>query len=247
MQEGDFVQQSSSITLGRYHLLRCIGRGGMGEVWLAEDPRLHRQVAIKTLPAHNQDDHEYSLRFEREAQAAAALTHPHILSLHSYGEQPQSDGQIVMYIVMLYIAGGSLAERITVYTSRKTMMPPQEAITYLSQAAEAIDYAHSQKVLHRDIKPANMLLQQDWLWLADFGLAKLLTSETYRSRTHAGAGTPEYMAPEQVQGKAEMASDRYSFAMSAYQMFTGRLPFRSDTPFDMLLKQMQEPPPPPRQ
>ena len=73
MQEGDFTQRPASITLGRYHLLRCIGRGGMGEVWLAEDPRLHRQVAIKTLPAHNQDDHEYSRRFEREAQAAAAV------------------------------------------------------------------------------------------------------------------------------------------------------------------------------
>src|SRR5215469_5800941 len=110
MQESDFVQQSSNITLGRYHLLRCIGRGGMGEVWLAEDPLLRRQVAIKSLPAHNQDDHEYSRRFEREAQAAAALTHPHILPVHSYGEQPRSDGQIVTYIVMPYI-GGWIARR----------------------------------------------------------------------------------------------------------------------------------------
>jgi len=208
MQEGDFALQPASITLGRYRLLRCIGRGGMGEVWLAEDPRLHRQVAIKTLPADNQDDHEYSRRFEREAQAAAALNHPHILPVHSYGEQPQSDGQVVMYIVMPYIAGGSLAERITTYTSRQMMIPPQEAIAYLSQAAEAIDYAHSRSVIHRDIKPGNMLLQSDdWLLLADFGLARIVAQEEQLTKTGVGFGTPEYMAPEQAQGRAEVASD----------------------------------------
>ena len=248
MQEGDFVQQSASITLGRYHLLRCIGRGGMGEVWLAEDPLLHRQVAIKTLPAHNQDDHEYSRRFEREAQAAAALNHPHILPVHSYGEQPRPDGQIVTYIVMPFISGGSLAERVTTYISRKMMMPPQEAITYLSQAAEAIDYAHSRGVIHRDIKPGNMLLRSDnWLLLADFGIARMLAQEEQLTKTGVGFGTPEYMAPEQAQGKAEAASDLYSLAVLAYLLFTDRLPFSADSGYAITIQHMTMDPPPPRQ
>ncbi len=229
--------------LEQYRILGLLGRGGMGEVWLAEDTLLRRQVAMKLLLPVLASDRHYLQDFAYEARAAAALEHPHILALHDFGEHPISAGEVVVYLVVPYITGGSLRDRLR---HMEGPFPVNEGMHYLRQAAQAIDYAHSRQVLHRDIKPANMLLQQDWLWLADFGLAKLLTSETYRSRTHAGAGTPEYMAPEQVQGKAEMASDRYSFAVTAYQMFTGQLPFRSDTPFDLLLKQMQEPPPPPR-
>src|SRR5258708_39069910 len=147
--------------LGRYHVVKRIGRGGMGDVWLAEDPRLHRQVAVKTLPIRNQGDREFSLRFEREAQAAAALNHPHIIPIHDYGEQPLSNGEIITYIVMPYISGGSLADRIVQYATNQTKMPEQEAIAYLSQVADAIDYAHTQGIVHRDIKPANMLLRTD--------------------------------------------------------------------------------------
>ena len=93
MQDGDTVQRTNTVVLGRYQLLRRIGKGGMGEVWLGEDPRLHRQVAVKTLPVHNQGDREYLQRFEREARAAAALNHPHILPIHDYGQQVLPDGQ----------------------------------------------------------------------------------------------------------------------------------------------------------
>ena len=230
--------------LEQYHILGLLGRGGMGEVWLAEDTLLRRQVAMKLLLPVLASDRHYLQDFAYEARAAAALEHPHILALHDFGEHPISAGEVVIYLVMPYVFGGSLRDRLR---RMEGPFPVNEGIHYLRQAAQAIDYAHSQKVLHRDIKPANMLLQQDWLWLADFGLAKLLTSETYHSRTHAGAGTPEYMAPEQVQGKADMASDRYSFAVTAYQIFTGHLPFRGETPIDTLLKQMHESPPPPRQ
>src|SRR5215471_2486042 len=222
--------------LGRYRLLRLLGRGGMGEVWLAEDAQLRRQVAVKLLPTVYASDRSYLQDFEREAQSAAGLEHPHILPIHDFGEQRITEDEVVTYLITPYISGGSLLDRIRLVNGP---FPPMEVLSYLRQAAEAIDYAHSQNVLHRDIKPANMLLQpastrlansadaastgnaEEWLFLADFGIAKLLTSNTLRSRTHAGSGTPEYMAPEQARGKAEPASNRYSYAMTAYQLYTG--------------------------
>src|SRR5947209_14228520 len=230
--------------LGRYRLTQLLGRGGMGEVWLAEDTQLRRQVAVKLLPSVFATDRDFLQDFEREAQAAASLEHPHILPIHDFGEQQIAEDEVATYLITPYISGGTLRDRIQ---SIRGPLPTAEALSYLRQAAEAIDFAHSQHMLHRDIKPANMLLQQGWLFLADFGIAKLLTSTTQRSRTYAGSGTPEYMAPEQVQGKAEPASDRYSFAMTAYQVCTGLVPFRGDTPYSTLIKQIQEEPTPPRQ
>src|SRR5579863_5545297 len=136
MKDEDTLQSASPTMVGRYHLARRIGRGGMGEVWLGEDPRLHRQVAIKTLPLRSQNDQEFLQRFEREARAAAALNHPHILPVHDYGEQPLPDGQSITYIVMPYVAGGTLAGRLSTLTTNNRLMPPDEAIHYLSQAAQ---------------------------------------------------------------------------------------------------------------
>lgn len=229
--------------LDRYRLIRMLGKGGMGEVWLGEDTQLRRQVAVKLLPTVHASDENYLRAFAYEARAAAALEHPNILPVHDFGEVPDEENGVVTYLIMPYMAGGSLKERI--HTANGPL-PVKEALQYLRHAALAIDYAHSQQVLHRDIKPANMLLQNNWLFLADFGIAKLLSSSTYRSQTYAGAGTPEYMAPEQAQGHAEAASDRYSLAMIAYQMFTGKLPFRGDGPYEVLLKQLQEQPEAPR-
>ncbi|HKF36408.1 MAG TPA: protein kinase, partial [Ktedonobacteraceae bacterium] len=112
MNDGDRTQSLDLMVLGRYRLQRRIGKGGMGEVWLADDPRLHRQVAIKTLPFHTQSDSVFFQRFEREARAAAALNHPHILPVHDYGEQPLAEGQAITYIVMPYVEGGTLADRV---------------------------------------------------------------------------------------------------------------------------------------
>jgi serine/threonine protein kinase len=248
INESNTTQRNAITTLGRYRLLRHVGKGGMGDVWLAEDPRLHRQVAIKTLPSHSQGDHEFLLRFEREAQAAAALNHPHILSVHDYGEQPLPDGQTIIFIVMPFVSGGSLADRISALAARNSAMPQQEAILYLTQAAEAIDYAHDQGVIHRDIKPANMLLRSEtWLLLADFGIARILTSDERLTQAGVGFGTPEYMAPEQAQGRAEFASDNYSLAVIAYHFFTGRLPFKADNSYATTIQHLTMPPPPPRQ
>ena len=249
MMNDNGISHSPMITaLGRYHVLRRIGRGGMGDVWLCEDPRLQRQVAIKTLPAHSQSDHEYALRFEREAQAAAALNHPHILPIHDYGQQLLPGMQSITYIVMPYIGGGSLAERIAQQSANNQLMPVKEAITFLEQAAEAIDYAHERGIVHRDIKPGNMLLRNDnWLLLADFGIARMLSSSDHLTQTGRGFGTPEYMAPEQARGKAVPASDNYSLAVIAYQLFTGRLPFSADTAYAITIQHMTMRPPSPRQ
>jgi eukaryotic-like serine/threonine-protein kinase len=248
MSEGEAAQRTAARTLGRYQIIRRIGRGGMGDVWLCDDPRLHRQVAIKTLPAQSQQDREFSQRFEREAQASAALGHPHILPIYDYGEQPTPNGQVVTYIVMPYVSGGSLTERIAAYQTKQTLMPPQEAIAYLSQAAEAIDYAHAQGIIHRDIKPGNMLLRDDrWLLLTDFGIAHILSSAENLTQTGVGIGTPEYMAPEQAEGRAEAASDIYSLAVLAYYLFTGRLPFNAETSYATTIQHMTMPPPPLRQ
>jgi eukaryotic-like serine/threonine-protein kinase len=248
MNNSNIAQSVPGMTLGRYHLLQRIGQGGMGEVWLGEDPRLHRQVAIKTLPLHNQGDREFLQRFEREARAAAALNYPHILSVHDYGQQALPNGQTITYIVMPYISGGSLEDRIAMWKKSHTYMPHDEAIAFLSQAAEAIDYAHAQGILHRDIKPANMLLRGgNWLMLADFGIARILSDQEQVTQTGMGFGTPEYMAPEQAQGKAEPASDNYSLAVIAYQLFTGQVPFSADSAYAITMQHILMPPPPPRQ
>jgi serine/threonine protein kinase len=148
---------------------------------------------------------------------------------------------VVTYLVMPLITGGSLRDRLR--ANNGALLPIDEGMHYLRQAAQAIDYAHSRRVLHRDIKPGNILLQQNWLFLADFGLAKPLSTNTFRSRTHAGI----YGTGTEIQGKAEAASDRYSLAAIAYQLFSGRLPFSGKEPFEILLKHMQEAPTPPRQ
>ncbi len=235
-------------TLGRYTILQRLGRGGMGDVWLGEDPRLHRQVAIKTLPARKQQDHAYVERFEREARAAAALNHPHILPVHDYGRQTLPDESVITYLVMPYISGGSLADRIAFYTRQRKLMPTLEALTLLAQAAQAIDYAHEQLLIHRDIKPENMLLRDhSWLLLADFGIARMLTDAAPLTTSGQGFGTALYMAPEQASGHAVSSSDNYSLAVVAYYLFTGRLPFQAESSYATTIQHLTMPPPAPRQ
>lgn len=248
INDGGTQSGAATQTLGRYQLIRMIGHGGMGEVWLGSDPRLQRQVAIKTLPPTNRDDQEFAARFEREAQALAALNHPHILPVHDYGHQSLPNGRVITYIVMPYVSGGSLADRIKEHNNRHVLMPLQGIFAHLAQAAEAIDYAHEQGLIHRDIKPANMLLRNDnWLLLADFGIARILSGSGQLTQTGVGIGTPEYMAPEQAHGKAVPASDNYSLAVLAYQFFTGRVPFKADTGYATTIQHMTLSPPPPRQ
>lgn len=233
-------------TLGRYRLVRRIGRGGMGEVWLAEDPHLQRQVAVKMLPLRRRDDEEFLQRFEREARAAASLDHPHILPVHDYGQQQMPDDQTIAYLVMSYVSSGSVDDRLKRVAAGQGVLTQEIALAYLFQVAEAIDYAHSHNIIHRDIKPANMLLRDDnWLLLTDFGIARILTDADSAS-TSGHLGTPAYMAPEQAQGHAGPASDIYSLAIVAYQLFTGRAPFQADNPFALSFQHAFTPPNSPR-
>lgn len=230
--------------ISRYQMLQLLGCGGMSEVWLATDTRLRRQVALKIFPPVFASEQTFLRDFAYEARAAATLEHPHILEIHDFGEQEIGQGEVVPYLVMPYVPGGTLRGRIT---ATQGPLPVQESLHYLYQAAQAIDYAHSKDIIHRDIKPANMLLREDWLLLTDFGIAKMLNTGIARNQTYAGSGTPEYMAPEQITGQAVPASDRYSLAVVAYQLFTGHEPFHGATPSETIALHLKGNLPSPRQ
>ena len=270
MYDGTSSPLMSLIMLGRYRVLRRIGQGNMGgEVWLCEDPSLQRQVAIKTLPFHRHGDQAYFDQFLDQflcgVQSAAALHHPHIVPIHDYGEQPvQVNDQSISYIVMPYIAGGSLSSRLAQSvrndqdrepatsgdirdTNHRMTITPQEALDLLQQAAQALDYAHSRGIIHQDIKPANMLFRDDnWLLLTDFGITPLLSNLKQKAGANIASVVPYYMAPEQVQGQPVLSSDNYSLAVIAYQLFTGRLPFQDGDAAAIAEQHMTQPPPSPR-
>ncbi len=203
--------------LGRYRLLRVLGSGGMGEVYLAEDARIGQQVAIKVVRSEgiaypqSESTKEADRLFEREAKAIARLDHPHILPLYAYGEETLHDTQLT-YMVMPYRKEGTLANWLR-QRSRTTPLSPAEVAPLLQQAASALQHAHDQYVLHQDIKPSNFLIRlgedqpdRPDLLLADFGIAKL-TSAT-GSLSQSIRGTPIYMAREQWDGHPVPASDQ---------------------------------------
>lgn len=208
--------------LGSYEIVRPLGEGGMAQVYLARDVRLGREVAIKVLDTTLAVRQGFKERFLREAQVAAALDHPNIVPLYDFGE---TEGHL--YLVMPYVSGGSLQDLL-----RKAPLPVGDVVTYIAQMADALAYAHERGVVHRDVKPANMLLHADGrLMLSDFGLAKILTPESRARgpRHHPDAGTPEYMAPEQIEGKSDERSDIYGLGVVLYLLLTGQLPFTGAT------------------
>lgn len=212
--------------LGPYQILNKIGRGGMSLVFRAYHPGLDRQVAVKVLPDFYADDDSYSLRFQQEARSVARLKHPNILEVFDFGYEDR-----VAYLVLELIEGGTLADRVG------GPMPLEDVVRILGQVASALDYAHRQGIIHRDIKPSNILLHKNGTAvLADFGLAKMAGAVRRLTSTGSVMGTPEYMSPEQAADEAVgPASDRYSLAVVAYEMLTGRVPFQADTPAATLL------------
>jgi cytochrome c-type biogenesis protein CcmH/NrfG/predicted Ser/Thr protein kinase len=201
-------------------ILECLGRGGMGVVYRARQPRLNRFVALKILAYDKEQDEKFTERFAREAQALARLNHPNIVTVHDFGEAGRH-----CYLLMEFVDGLSLRQLLQSGT-----MKPEQALTIVPKICEALQYAHEQGIVHRDIKPENILLdKQGRVKIADFGIAKMLGVDTGQS-TLTGAkevmGTPHYMAPEQIEKPMEVdhRADIYSLGVVFYEMLTGELP-----------------------
>ena len=240
---------ASGTKLGPYEILSPLGAGGMGEVYLARDTRLGRDVAIKVLPAHLSDNLDLKQRMEREARAISSLNHPNICTLHDIGSQ---DG--INFLVMEHLEGETLADRL-----RRGTMALDESLKIGIQIAEALDKAHGRGIVHRDLKPANIMLTKNGPKLMDFGLAKptafsstagsspltpstptmtvaeLTASASPLTQKGTVVGTFQYMAPEVLQGaEADARSDIFSFGCVLYEMFTGRRAFEGKSQFSVL-------------
>lgn len=228
-------------TFGQYELRELLGLGGMGAVYRGFQLNLKREVAIKVLPSSLATEAGYVERFNREAQTAAALEHPHIVSIFDYGTQRGTS-----YLVMRLLTGGTLAQRLQPRDGKQTLPSLGETALLLNQLSSALAYAHSQGVIHRDIKTSNVMFDnQGNAYLVDFGIAKLMGAQSGLTGTGMAMGTPTYMPPEQWAGQElTPAADQYALAVLVYAMVTGRVPFEANTPYELLHKHLNELPTP---
>jgi Tol biopolymer transport system component/tRNA A-37 threonylcarbamoyl transferase component Bud32 len=246
----------SGSRVGPYEILEPIGAGGMGEVYKARDPRLQRTVAIKVLPAHIAGRPDLRERFEREARAIAAFNHPHICLVHDVGRHAPEGGPPTDFLVMEYLEGETLADRIA-----KGPLPVDQLLAYAVQIAGALDRAHRHGITHRDLKPGNIMVTKAGIKLLDFGLAKVqepagaLASHSVVPTIATGAqpltvegtilGTLQYMAPEQLEGKeADARADIFAFGAVLYEMATGQRAFQGKSQVSLMAAILEHDPPP---
>ncbi|MDC8449309.1 MAG: serine/threonine protein kinase [Nitrospira sp.] len=217
------TQNGPPSMLGRYKVLKELGRGSMGVVYLGKDPTIQRFVAIKTMRLDEIDDRdklqEVKARFFQEAESTGRLSHPNIVTIFDAGEEDD-----LGYIAMEVLQGTTLKQ----WSRKPNLLPLEKLLPILATVAEAMDYAHQQGVVHRDIKPANIMLTTDGIVkIMDFGIAKMTTSS--KTQTNIVLGTPAYMSPEQIAGKkVDGRSDIFSLAVVMFELLTGRPPFTAD-------------------
>ncbi len=241
------IKELIGITLGTCTLERVIGRGGMGAVYLAQQARPVRTVAVKVLiPSNTYDPDQQRVfleRFRREADTIAKLEHKNILPIYEYDEALINEEHLP-YLVMPFIRGGTLRERIDEMNRSGSRFDLKVIASYISQVADALSYAHSLGVVHRDIKPGNLLFHQDGrLLLSDFGIVRL---KAMPSLTSIGSfiGTAEYASPEQIStSEIDFRSDIYSLGTILYELLTGSVPYTGATPFAIMAEKLSEPVP----
>ena len=228
------VEHLGRVLGGRYRLLAPIGTGASAHVFLAEDVKLRRRVAVKVLHPALADDEAFLRRFRAEAHAAAALNHPNVMAVHDWGEE--ADGP---FIVCEFLGGGSLRAIL----DRGTRLTPSQALVVGLDAARALDYASRRGLVHRDVKPANLLFDDEGrLRIADFGLARALAEAAWTEPSGAILGTARYASPEQIRGEPlDGKADVYSLAIVLHEAVTGRVPFSADTTVGTLMGRLERP------
>ncbi|CAN5464050.1 Stk1 family PASTA domain-containing Ser/Thr kinase [soil metagenome] len=229
----------------RYHIEEILGVGGMSEVHLARDVRLHRDVAVKLLRADLARDPDCYLRFRREAQHAAALNHPAIVAVYDTGTTETGTGPLP-YIVMEYVDGTTLRDIL----HNEGPIDPRRSIEIIADACQALNFSHRHGIIHRDVKPANIMISKTGaVKVMDFGIARTLTESGKRlTQTAAILGTAHYLSPEQARGETvDARSDVYSLACVLYEMLTGEAPFVGDSPVSVAFQHVRADPVPPSQ
>ena len=241
--QGGGTDLVGSIIAERYHVLKKLGEGGMGQVYLAEHVKMGRKSAVKVMNPGMVNDSYAISRFNREAANASRINHPNVAGIYDFGETPEG----LIYLAMEFIEGESLTSLV----EKNGALPPLRAADIAKQAADGLQVAHEMGIVHRDLKPDNIMIAKnrdgsDCVKVVDFGIAKAAGAENQKvTKTGLVVGTPEYMSPEQLAGdKLDGKSDIYSLALVAYNMLTGKLPFEGETAQESMIMRLTDDPRP---